>query len=545
MGDKHFCPFEGAEAAECWIDQITSGVPEDKITVSREQVSSCARCEHLDAAVKRSVGRRSSDRLMSTAITRSLTVLSDYNRELGDMAVNLQMKVEELTVVKTVAEALLKASNLKDCLRIFLTGVTAGEAIGFNRAVLFLVNQQKRALEGQLAVGFADTEKYGETWSGISSTGLSFTEMIDRILAGEAEPVSDLTELVKKTYVPLVDEFGLLPMAVTKQETYILPRFGAEHFKSRRLLKIFEGHPGAIVPIISKETALGAVIVDNPVTGDEISAEDVSMLETLSYLAASKINNLILQNQLEIRVLELEHLHRLLQDNQKYLLETERLVEAGKLATTIAHEIKTPLVTIGGYSRRAIKSYERHEDISHDLKIMVDEISRLEDIAKNVLDYSGRRHLNLKSVDLNRLITETLEVLQDKFRMGNVDIDIIPSESTLKVKADRNRLKQVLYNLFDNAIHAMPGGGNLTVMTGSEGGYYWFSITDTGSGMSDEIIASMFEPFFTTREDGVGLGLSVSRRIIADHGGYMDVTSKPGTGSTFRVKLPPETTGDD
>lgn len=536
--DNHLCPLDNTHASTCWIEQILEGMSVDDVCISRDQINRCVQCKLFRDAISRSVGRRSSDRLISTAVTRFLNVLSDYNTELAEMADNLSKKIEELTVLKTVSEALLKVSTLKGSLRVLLTGVTAGEAIGFNRAVLFLVNQPRHALEGQLGFGHIDIQAYNGTWERIKETKLTFPELVQRIVDGYDAPDDDLTEVVKKTYIPLREEFGLLPAAVLQRRTFEVSRLGEEHIKDRQMLRIFGGRPCAIVPIISKENALGVVIVDNPVTDSDISHEEVSMLETLSYLAASKIENLMLQNQLEIRVVELEHLHRLLQDNQKYLLETERLVEAGKMATTIAHEVKTPLVTIGGYARRALKSLEKGENISRELEVISSEISRLEKMTKDVLDYSRKRQLNLRYIDLNSLIAETLEILESKLTLGNLEVDVSLSDSDLVVRADKDRLKQVLFNLFDNAVHAMPNGGKLTIASGSESGYCWFSVTDTGSGMSTEIKASLFEPFFTTREEGIGLGLPVSKKIVADHGGYVEVTSTPGEGSTFRVNLP-------
>jgi signal transduction histidine kinase len=536
--ERRDCPFETVDGSGCWIDQILRGASAADVMLTGDQVNRCIHCEYFDEAIKRSMGRRSSDRLISTAIGRFLGVLSDSNEQLARMAEDLRKKIEELTVLKTVSEALLGASNLSDCLKVFLTGVTAGDAIGFNRAAVFLVNQPRRVLEGQLGFGYIELEKYSSAWEQISKTMLTFPELIQNVLSEDGMPGNDLTEVVRKTYIPLRAEFGLLPAAVLERRSFRVSCLSEEHMRDRQMLKIFGGRPCAVVPIISEETALGAVIVDNPVTASEISVEDVSMLETLCYLAASKIDNLILQSQLEIRVVELEHLHRLIQDNQKYLLETERLVEAGKLATAIAHEVKTPLVTIGGYARRAQRSHEKGEDITHDLGVMIEEISRLEEITRDVLDYSGRRELNLKDVSLNSIIDETLEIVGGKLSLGNLEAETVLCDGDLVVRADKNRLKQVLYNLIDNAVQAMPDGGKLTIKSGFESGYCWFSVADTGSGMSTDTKANVFEPFFTTKDGGVGLGLPVSKRIVADHGGYVEVSSTPGEGSSFRVYLP-------
>ena len=160
---RRLCPLNGTDASECWIDQILAGQSIDAISISRDQINRCVQCEQFKEAIDRSTGRRSSDRLISLAVSRFLHVLSDYNSELSLMAASLHKSIEELTVLKTVSEALLKVSSLKGCLRILLTGVTAGEAIGFNRAALFLVNQHKRALEGQIGFGHIELHDYNGT----------------------------------------------------------------------------------------------------------------------------------------------------------------------------------------------------------------------------------------------------------------------------------------------------------------------------------------------------------------------------------------------
>jgi signal transduction histidine kinase len=255
-------------------------------------------------------------------------------------------------------------------------------------------------------------------------------------------------------------------------------------------------------------------------------------------MTAAKIDNLILQNQLELRVAQLEHVNTLLQDNNKYLMETEPLVEAGRLATTIAHEIKTPLVTISGYAMRAMKEHRDGKAISRDLNVMVEEISRLEELASGVLDFSKKRKLTLETLDLNVLINETLDIMADRLSYGNIEVVTDLCDRELSVKVDRDRMKQVLFNLIDNAMQAMPNGGKLDVSTGTNASYRWFKIIDTGCGMSKETIEQLFKPFYTTRSAGCGLGLPVSKRIVDDHGGFLEVESIPGRQSVFTVNLP-------
>lgn len=537
MADR-ICNSSSSDNPECWIDIALSGKPIEEIHLRKEIIDKCLVCDDFHKVIRRSAGRRSSDRLIQGAIGKLLTMLARYNAELSSTADTLSKRIAELTVLETVAEFLLKASNLKDCLKAFLTAVTAGEAFGFNRAVVFLVNQPRRALEGQLGFGHIDLSKYGATWSHIHESRLTFSEMMQSILDKPELPENRLTAIVKKIYIPLTSEFGSLPKAVLERKSFKIDRVTAEHFSDRNLLEVFGGGTCAIVPIISKDSALGVLIVDNPITSGKISDGEITMLETLSYLAASKIDNLVLQNQLELRIAELEHVHSLLHDNQEYLIETERLVEAGRLATTIAHELKTPLVTIGGYARRATRAYARGDDIAQDLNVIVSEIARLEGITVGILDYSKKRKLNLTVIDLNELISESLEILEDKLAYSNVDLHTELTASTSMVRADRDRLKQVLFNFIENATQAMPNGGTLTISTGTNGGWEWFKVTDTGCGMAQETLSKLFEPFFTTRSSGAGLGLPVSKRIVADHGGFVEVSSALGEGSSFTVNLP-------
>lgn len=535
---KSDCPMIQDGVGTCWLDLARNGSFVSIEEASREQVARCIQCPRFQEALGRSVGRRSSDRLISSAVNRFLTVLSNYNTELSAMTSDLNRNVEELTVLKTVTEAFLKTYDLNSCMRIFLTGVTAGEAIGLNRAALFLVNHGKRTLEGQLGFGHIDLRRYSDTWRVIQNGRLSFQDLIRKIVEGETKDENELTGQIRRVRVPLREEFGALPKAVLHAKTYRFESAAEEDLLDRTLLSIFVGRPVAIVPIVSKDHALGAVIVDNPVTGEEITERQVSKLETLSYIAAAKIDNVILQNQLEVRIAELEHLHRLLKDNQKYMVEAERFVEAGKLVNTLAHEIKTPLVTIGGYSRRAERTYAKGDDISHELSIITSEISRLENIARHVLDYSRKRKLDLKVVDINDIMKETLEVLEGKLSLDEIDIESDFSDARLEVKADKSWLKQVVFNILDNAIAAMDERGSLVLNTGSIDGYHWFEIRDTGTGMDEETISQLFEPFFTTKDTGSGLGLPVSKRIVADHGGYIEVASEPDQGSAFKVFLP-------
>ena len=242
--------------------------------------------------------------------------------------------------------------------------------------------------------------------------------------------------------------------------------------------------------------------------------------------------------ELKQRQKELELATKLLRENQSYLLQTERWVDIGKIATTVAHEMKTPLVAIGGYAHRALKQAEQGKLCSHELEVIVKETERLERITSEILDYSKPTKLSYEKKDLNVLIRDALEVLKDKLKYNGVKLRTKLLLDTPILEVDPKRIEQVLFNLIENAIDAMPQGGFLTVKTKKKEDFAIFEIEDTGCGINEENLQKLYIPFFTTKPKGSGLGLPVSKKIIADHSGYIEVKSEVNKGTKFAVYLP-------
>ncbi len=210
----------------------------------------------------------------------------------------------------------------------------------------------------------------------------------------------------------------------------------------------------------------------------------------------------------------------------------------GKVATTVAHEIKTPLIAIGGHARRALKSIKNQKLDPHDLEIIVSEVERLESLTSQILDYSKETRLSLSRRDLNRIIEETLETLQERLIFSNIQLKTKFSPDIGEIKLDPQRIKQVLFNLIENAIEAMPQGGNLTVTTRKKKNSVSLEMEDTGKGIAEEDMKTLFLPFCTSKPKGSGLGLPVSKKIIVDHKGTIDVQSQVNVGTRFIIILP-------
>ncbi len=228
---------------------------------------------------------------------------------------------------------------------------------------------------------------------------------------------------------------------------------------------------------------------------------------------------------------------------QMQLLQSEKMASIGQLAAGIAHEIRNPLAIISNalYDLDQICDKE-NQDIQEDISIAREEMSRVQDIINNLLEFSRESGSGSEAIDLASLIDKTLKLLGKDFQSRKVKIER-SFEEKLKVFTNLNGLRQLLLNLITNAAHAMPDGGTLTVRTAqNDAGYVEIEVRDTGVGIAPNVLPNIFNPFFTTKPpgQGTGLGLSIVHSVVERMGGHIHVKSKPGAGTAFTVEIPRE-----
>jgi PAS domain S-box-containing protein len=227
---------------------------------------------------------------------------------------------------------------------------------------------------------------------------------------------------------------------------------------------------------------------------------------------------------------------------EERLLQSERLAAVGNTVSHIAHEIKNPLAIIGGFARQLQKTPNLDEPGQRKLDIIVEEVGRLEGMIAEMRDFVKRPTAHKEPSDVEALIDEVVDLFEDTLQEQNVTLKRTRTTETPILNFDRQQIHQVLINLFKNALEAMPQGGELTVATQVKGPNLEISISDTGQGMTPEVKANIFQPYFTTKEKGTGLGLAICQNILEEHGGCLIAESAPGQGSTFTIQIPLEET---
>jgi signal transduction histidine kinase len=500
--------------------------------------SDCFVCNYFNQNIARSKGRREADQLAHSSLKLLSEQLQFYQTQLDSTTSNLSKRIEELSILKKVSDALLESKDLDKSLRLILTGATAGQAFGFNRAFIFLVNEKKKVLEGKMGVGPKDSPEAEKIWSELRQKKITFEQMTKEILNGQTPPDTNLSALIKEISLPLDANLSLISKSLLERKAFNVPSSEFNHKREEKLFSILSPKGCAVVPIFTERKNLGVLVADNLITGEPILDEDVTCLQALANEAAMQIENLILKQELFLKFQELEHVHNLLRENQNYLLKHEHLADMGKLATTMAHEIKTPLIAIGGYARRSLGNLKNQKLDPRDLEIILAEVERLEKLTSQILDYPKETKLSMAKHDLNRIIQETVEVLEEKLKSSHIRLKTKLSKDIKEVELDLQRIKQVLFNLIGNAIEAMPQGGSLTITTREKKDSVKLEIEDTGKGIPEEEMKKLFVPFYTSKPKGSGLGLPVSKKIIADHKGTIEMQSQVNEGTKIIIVLP-------
>jgi len=228
---------------------------------------------------------------------------------------------------------------------------------------------------------------------------------------------------------------------------------------------------------------------------------------------------------------------------------SERLAALGQLTAGLAHELRNPLGTMKASAEVLRKRVTEENEVARELsEIIIGEVDRTSSLITRFLDFAHPLRLRLDTVELSEVIDRAVTQLQSRQPPLDVSIYKNYSPDVRPLPLDRELMESVLYNLLENAAQATAPGGAITVKTRPLEGGVELSVIDRGSGIRPEDIENVFNPFFTTRSDGIGLGLAIVAKIIDEHGGKIAVESEPGQGSVFRVFLPggvPSAAGSD
>lgn len=564
-----------------------------------------------------------------SGISRDISELKDVERELV-------RRNQELSRLFFISSAMRGTLELDRLLRMVLTAVTMGDGLGFNRAILFLVDEKRNLLRGAMGVGPTSPAEAGQIWERLSLEKKTLSDIMNEIEAGITSKDSFFDKLCKNLEIPLSDD-TILTKAVKEKKHFNILNIYEEPLSDPILIEQLGTQAYAVVPLISRDKVIGVLWVDNYFNKKPISEEDIRFLTAFSNHVASAIENARLFEQVRLTEQELENIFESISDmvyfvNNDYvikninravcrrlgknpeeiigkkcyevihginkplencphrktvearkafveevddpflggtfitssspifdttgefigtvnvvsdiselknlrerLIKAERMAALGEVAAKVAHEIRNPLVSLGGFARRLQKKLDK--DLKEYADIIAKEVERLELILNEILSFVKDTRIKKEKVNSHKLIEEALSFIGPEIEEKKINI-VKEMEEPVDLYLDPNRIKEALFNILSNAIQAVNNQGSIFIKTYTKNDIYVIEIKDTGYGISNEDMPFIFDPFFTTKRGGTGLGLAITHRIIEEHGGVIDVESKIGEGSLFRISLP-------
>lgn len=552
---------------------------------------------------------------------------------------------EELTKILFISSAVRSTLELNKLLRIILTVITMGEGLGFNRAILFLVDEEKNVLRGVMAVGPSSYEEAWQIWSSMSKEKKTLFEVLDELSTKEFEEDSFLERLCKNISIPL-DENTPIVRAVKEKRIFNIRDVYKEE-ADPVIIQQLGSFAYAVIPLISKDRAIGAVWVDNLYTRKPITDQDINFLKGFADQVAGAVENAWIFDKIEQAEKELEMLFNSITDiiyytddsytikkvnrsfldkvglkeheviGQKcfkllhktnhppevcphrkavqtakpyveeleenyldgvYLLSSspifdksgsligtinvaknitelktlreriismEKMAALGEMAAKVAHEIRNPLLAIGGFAKRLHKELTG-EKVQEYTKIIIEEVKRLERILNEILSFIRPFSLGKETFEIRKLVEDVVNFVESTLQENNNKFELV-IENDFTVLGSFDKLKELLLNIISNANEATKNGlitlrikkaDKIPIELDKEKEYFTIEVEDTGCGIQKENLKRIFDPFFTTKATGTGLGLAISKRIVEDHGGIIKVESEVNKGTIFRIYLP-------
>ncbi len=304
------------------------------------------------------------------------------------------------------------------------------------------------------------------------------------------------------------------------------------NFKTRSIIAL---------PIKSRERITGVLEVLNKQGPIPFDSKDLEMLKIVSNQIGIAMENAKLYARLKEKfsLTETE-----LKESQAKLIRSERLAALGELSKGVAHTVRNPVMSIGGFARRLKKKIPLVDSANSYVDLILEETERLEKIVKDVGEYTSMPEPVIKQVKVSALLHSALEDWKDKESSENIKIEVklLPEDPVVSV--DMGLMANALTHLLQNAHESMSGGGTITISIYREDKWMVISVRDNGSGISPVDLPLVFDPFFTKKTYGSGLGLTAVNRIVSGHRGDVKIFSAPGAGTEVKIYFPPFSGGD-
>jgi len=420
---------------------------------------------------------------------------------------------KELQVFSIIAQSFFQPFSLMDNLLVIMTALTAGPGLGFNRAMLFLAHGDQ--LRGEFWLGPASVEDADSIWRVLSTPGIGYYEIIEHnrsLLTSESDT---LTSRLKKISYSLEKDFLLPALAASSREIILVKEASKDPLVDRRFLELIKTDEFLCIPLVGQKEVLGEIILDNAITRLPIQSRDIEPASICGLIAG----NYIYTSNLQRRILDMK-----------------KVAAMGEMAMFVTHQLRNPMVTIGGFADQLLDSKTSATKRKRNLQIIRSEIRRLEKILLRLAQFLRIEIKEPVPADIAEMFKLIVQAVKPRLSGQKLRLktDIEPGLTVLL--CDPIHVGEALRNVVDNAVDAVASEGTIELRAYRENeAWAVISVRDTGKGIPEAVKAKIFDAFVSTKEKGMGLGLAYVKRVIDACGGKIVVESQEGQGTTFRL----------
>lgn len=420
----------------------------------------------------------------------------------------------ELMLLSIISQSFFQPFSLEDNLLVILTALTSGSGVGFNRAMLFL--KQGTRLKGEMWLGPRSAEEAGLIWEVLSTPGIGYVEIVEHNRALVSKNEDTLSARLKGLVYAADDESALIPAsAAFRKEILHVCDASREPLVDRRFLNLIGVEEFLCIPLLARDDVVGEIILDNAITRTPITPADIKLAGVCGLMAGNYIYSATLHRK---------------------LLDVEKMAAMGEMAMFVTHQLRNPIVTIGGFIGQLLKPDLPDDKRQRNLVIIHDEIRRLEDIIYQMGHFLKVSLKDPVFFDPGPAVAAVFAGPEIQAKARDYALTVKMDPCPPEVLCDPTSFGEVVRNLLDNAFDATPSGGTVSVRGYRKGpGAFALSVRDSGKGITNPDKDSLFKPFFTTKEKGMGLGLPFIKRVMDTCGGKIEVQSRVGRGARFKL----------
>jgi len=421
---------------------------------------------------------------------------------------------KELVILSIIAQSFFQPFSLEDNLLVILTALTAGSGIGFNRAMLFLNHGMK--LKATTWLGPRSPEEAEAIWTMLSSPGIGYAEIVAYNRDLVTKMVKDIQPRLKSLVYDLESRTLPLPAAAAaNKEIVVVTEAQNEPVVDSNFIKFIQVDSFLCLPLVAQDEILGEIVVDKGITHAPIEAKDIELARLCALLAGNYIYTTNLY---------------------KKVVEMEKMAALGEMAAFVSHQLRNPIVAIGGFTKQILSSPCQPDRCRRNLNIIQEQVKHLEDIIYKLSHFLKITIRELQPVDVRPILLNLVERPDIKLKAARKTISLKINENLPLIQCDPIYFEEAVVNLLDNALDVTPEGGKVYLRARPYNDkYVLIIIKDSGPGLDEKSRDKLFSPFYTTKENGTGLGLLFVKRIIDTCNGKLEVQSKPGRGTMFKL----------